>query len=1106
MTEPAVPRARATAEGRVFLCTAPGELAGQHAAAEAVLRDLGWEVLVRDPVDGASIEESLVRVDEAGIVLALVGWQRGPVPEPETGGDGTRSWLQWEVGRALRRGQPLLVLMTSEAWTAREREPEARAVVADFRAELSPLAVLFDPESDGVPQFKERLRAEIDRYRSTLAQTSPAPRSRPAAGSSPRSTPASKPASALVLRRWPAIDPPERPWPLFLPYSHPDLFAGRSRELTGLLERLGRPQPVVALYAASGAGKSSLLAAGLVPRLRAAGRAVALDRHPDEPGIAARLIGDLLDGDPLAVDDADHATFVERLLTARRRALDAPPVLVLDQFESVLRGERRARAVIGMLLAATIQRRPGVVGAPCRWLLAYRWEFHGELVHWLADPLREARALGFAGAQDLPHDLASPDRFQAWALPTFGTPPHDEATHGPSGPEPSGSLVGRAASEAFLAAITAPLALCDQGGAPRYPWRFEGDGAERLARAFGEARAQQPDAPLVPELQVVLAHLLEQAGEPLAGGAASGHDDPAFAVLRVPEDPRRLIDEALESHLGRALDTAFPVPDPVGRTRALLALRELADAGGKAGAATDLPPQRGSARTGEVLARIIGREGREVLEKLQAPRARLVVAERSGDDLGYVLSHDRLAEVIVRATEGGTLGGRLALDPDLLNLRHFVGLQTELFQSGDVRQATAVSARRLAGIEAHADTLLTDDDRRRWWRACQRRRRSDRRRRGLVTALLALLLVIGGSLTGIRVSRRAERQALLAQVEQGEPVAALAALARGLHDPAVSRQDLLDLLRKRKAPLDALESGLGGVSEAARGQVVLEVADLTLPLVGDALENPAPLASLLWALDFAAGRDPALAGRAADLRERALAPLRQRRAPPATEDPGWVSIPAGTFRMGIGPDEKGDDDEKPAHLVTLSAFRALDHEVTNAEYRRLHTDQKGEDDRPVGGVSWYDAYVYSAWLGGRLHTEAEWEYMARAGCRFEFCREDGTRAALSEIAWTQAASRAALGVVGPAQPVRRLRPNAWGLYDVYGNLLEWTADWLAPYPATEQTDPWSPAGARRIYRGGSLWLWGMAARPTNRFGIIPSNAGSDLGFRPVRPVPRNPGP
>jgi formylglycine-generating enzyme required for sulfatase activity len=212
-----------------------------------------------------------------------------------------------------------------------------------------------------------------------------------------------------------------------------------------------------------------------------------------------------------------------------------------------------------------------------------------------------------------------------------------------------------------------------------------------------------------------------------------------------------------------------------------------------------------------------------------------------------------------------------------------------------------------------------------------------------------------------------------------------------------------------------------------------------------------------------------------------------------------VSIPAGTFLMGAGPDEKGDDDEYPAHRVTLAAFGVLDHEVTNAEYRRLHPDHPGDDDRPSAAVSWYAAYVYAAWLGGRLPTEAEWEYMARAGCRFEHCREDGTAAAVSEIAWVQTSAQATSGAPQEGQPVRRLRANPWGLYDVFGNLLEWTADRLAPYGADAQVNPWSPVGARRGLRGGSLWLWGSATRPANRLGGVAASTGKDQGFRPVLP-------
>ncbi len=895
---------------RVFLSSTPDELAPQGAAAVRVVRELGWEPVVREksPAGGGTIESALGGMDEAGLLLAIVGWRRGPVPPPEAGGDGMRPWAQCEVGRALRRGRPVVVLMASEAWPEREESPEARSIVADFRGELAPLAVPFDPEPAGIERFEKLLRTELESRARTSSKDGSAP-----------SKPSSASTAGLSLRVWPQPEFPERPWPVLLPYSHPDLLAGRDRELAELIERLDRPFPILGLHAASGSGKSSLLLGGLVPRQRAAGRAVVLDRHPGEPGLAARLIGDLLNGpkDALEVADADHQTFVARLLTARRRSGGRPAILVLDQFEDVLRGDRQIRAAVGALLAATAQRRPGIEGPVCRWLLAYRREFHGPVVHWLADPLREARALGIAGVEELPHDLASLDRFHAWPLPPLGSAPA-----GASDP-------AAGASESFLAAITAPLALVDDGAAARvppvlrYPWRFAGDGAGRLARAFGEARVRQPSAPLAPELQVVLARLVEAAGEPVHASEP--------AVLVVPDDPGRLIDDALEEHLGRALDAAFPTSDRIGRTRALLALRELADAEGR----------RGSGRSGDDLARAMGRDGREVLEKLQAPQCRLVVAQRRGDDLVYVLSHDRLAEVIVRAVGGGAGRGRLAIDPELLSLHRFVALQTELYQSGEHGQATLVSARLVSGIEAHADTLLADDERRQWWRACKERRRADRRRRAVVLSAAAVVVVLAGGATWAHVARKAAREALLAQVARGGPEAAFASVVRGLHDPAISTEALRELLRRRKTPLDILESGIGGLPRAAEvpgvserpgarearlGETVLEVAELAMPLLAEAPKDEARLATLLWVLDYAPGRAPALASRAAALKDRALAPLRRLCPPPPPGGAGWVDIPAGTFRMGSAPGEKDSrNEERPTHEVTVSAFRVLDH-------------------------------------------------------------------------------------------------------------------------------------------------------------------------------------
>ncbi len=88
-----------------------------------------------------------------------------------------------------------------------------------------------------------------------------------------------------------------RPYPLLLPYTHPDLMAGRERELEELRRLLTRPVPIVGLYGPSGCGKSSLLAGALIPTLRGEGRPVAFDRHPTEAGIAGRLLGDLLEAE-----------------------------------------------------------------------------------------------------------------------------------------------------------------------------------------------------------------------------------------------------------------------------------------------------------------------------------------------------------------------------------------------------------------------------------------------------------------------------------------------------------------------------------------------------------------------------------------------------------------------------------------------------------------------------------------------------------------------------------------------------------------------------------------------------------------------------------------
>ncbi len=893
--------------------------------------------------------------------------------------------------------------------------------------------------------------------------------------------PAEGPRAEVVLKTWAPPELPEQPYPVLLPYTHPDLMAGREEEIENLRVHLQMPVPIFGLGAPSGTGKSSLLLGGLIQTIRSQGHPVALVRHPQEPGIAGRLLGDLLDGIEDGIVDNDWRGFVERLVDAERLAGKAP-LLVLDQFGDVLRDEAsEARARLGVLLAATAERRAGIDTPLCRWLLVYRSEFHGEVLVWLRDVLLDAETADPEnGIAALPHDLSGSERFQSLSLKPFATPPPGDAL--------------AEATRIFQAAVEKPLDVLAPDGAPRYRWRFVPGHAERLARAFAEARLARPEAPLVPELQVILAHLL-------ARSAPDGR-------LSVHADLGGLVGEALTDHLRRALEAAFPSgssDSATRRARALLALRELATATG----------ERDEGIAADELARAIGEGGEEILEQLATPLTRLVVLQDAPGGLRYVLSHDRMAEVVVRMTEEQGRHDQLMVDAELLGLRRFVALKTALYRSQpssvdqDQRQPSAISTRiprrHFRAIAAHAEALLWDEDRRAWWTACRECRRSDRIRATVRTAVALLVLALVTWVTWSQVKRARQHTALLTRVAEAEPGPALAALARLVDEGTVARE-LLTLLRGRDLAMDVLASGLGSIPEAERSAVVLRTVEIALPWVAEVPDDPVLLANLLWALDYAPGRDPLFAERARALRGEVLAPLRELRPPPLLPevgDPDWVEIPAGTFLMG-SPAGEGDDDEHPQHLVTVSAFRIQRHEVTNAEYRQLWPGHEGEDELPAAFVTWYAAYTYAAWLGGRLPTEAEWEYAARAGCGYAYCTRDGQETSAGAVAWTARSSRdATTGEVAP-RPVMRLEPNPWGLYDTLGNVWEWTADWYGEYTDPARLGSWGPpadpSGGRRVNRGGSVLFLVRWTRVANRYWDAPGDVFDNQGFRAVLPA------
>ncbi len=262
-----------------------------------------------------------------------------------------------------------------------------------------------------------------------------------------------------------------------------------------------------------------------------------------------------------------------------------------------------------------------------------------------------------------------------------------------------------------------------------------------------------------------------------------------------------------------------------------------------------------------------------------------------------------------------------------------------------------------------------------------------------------------------------------------------------------------------------------------------------------------------------------------------------------------TTISAGTFTMGCTKNEKGCYENEAKHQVTVSAFKMSQHEITNAAFAKfLNTKGVGRDGKyaagsyptqtlictssgiqdwglhyindqwvpaagfenhPVVFVSWYGAAEFATYVGGRLPTEAEWEYACRAGtstpfstgyclsstqanydCKYPYdsCSNTNTTASYTKS----------------PQPVGSYPPNRWGLYDMHGNVWEWCGDWYKSYGIAEQIDPTGPAEATalasKVLRGSSWIFSATYSRSARRDYRSPSGSGDDIGFRVVFPL------
>jgi len=243
----------------------------------------------------------------------------------------------------------------------------------------------------------------------------------------------------------------------------------------------------------------------------------------------------------------------------------------------------------------------------------------------------------------------------------------------------------------------------------------------------------------------------------------------------------------------------------------------------------------------------------------------------------------------------------------------------------------------------------------------------------------------------------------------------------------------------------------------------------------------------------------------------------------------FVNIPGGVFQMG----SKEDKSEQPVHTVTIQPFKIQTTEVTVGQFSKFvaatgyKTDaENGEgsdvwvgngwdtetdanwqkpyynqgESHPVVCVSWNDAQTFIRWLnetdpgrGYRLPTEAEWEYACRAGTTTLYSTGDD-EAALNKVAWFDVFE------TGTAHPVAEKLPNAYGLYDMHGNVWEWCSDWFHESYEGAPVDgsSWdTPAGTDHVARGGSVIVFSSICRSSFRSRYAPEHRFNQLGFRLV---------
>jgi len=248
-------------------------------------------------------------------------------------------------------------------------------------------------------------------------------------------------------------------------------------------------------------------------------------------------------------------------------------------------------------------------------------------------------------------------------------------------------------------------------------------------------------------------------------------------------------------------------------------------------------------------------------------------------------------------------------------------------------------------------------------------------------------------------------------------------------------------------------------------------------------------------------------------------------------------IPAGTFTMGSPLTEPQRSTTEVQHLVTLSAYRMSKYEISNAQFASflnakyigsnglyalgaypsepviydcgqsnglIYTPPQwhaaaGFENHPVVCVTWYGASEFAAYAGGRLPTEAEWEYACRSLTTSSFSTGTCLNNNQANYWWElplSGCNNTSTAYPNQTQAINSYSPNAYGLYNMHGNVSEWCSDYYGTFPSTAQTNPTGPStGIDLVLRGGGWTSQARACRSAARLSLSPNFYNPSIGFR-----------